>query len=262
MCYRSSTHQPDAQHAGIASNGNDSLCASLQRPAHVCKQQQDARRTVSSKVSVKQRRLGHICAALTLDAPQQQQGLEQLAPQLHAPWWACSFITLHIGMFHWCWNSHPAFTPCAERSSLGSSIESDVDQLIGTEDLDKALQCVSKAHLLTVFRSYACRAMMGILSYTCCIIFSRAISEVQGRRVASAAGRTQPCKHRQLGFKLQFQKPLCRLTAMHINLVGHVCVLTECGDVTNSPDGESHGIGSCRCTSVVASTEVAGFLYR
>lgn len=83
----------------IASNGNDSLCASLQRPAHISRHQQDSRRTASCKTSVKQRQRGHICAALTLDAPRQQQGLEQLAPQLHALGEACSVITVKIISF-------------------------------------------------------------------------------------------------------------------------------------------------------------------
>lgn len=78
----------------VASKSNDSLYASLQRPAHVCTQQQEARRPAWSNVSVKQRRREHIRAALTLDAPQQHQGLAQLAPQLHALGGACSFTIL------------------------------------------------------------------------------------------------------------------------------------------------------------------------
>lgn len=67
------------------SKGSESLCTGLQRPAYIHKHQQNVRRAVSSKLSAQHRGSGLLCAALTLDAPQQQQqGAEQLAPQLQA----------------------------------------------------------------------------------------------------------------------------------------------------------------------------------
>ena len=69
----------------LDSKGNESFCASPQRPAHIGKNQQTERRTALSRLSARHIQAKHICAALTLDAPQQQQqGIEQLAPQLHA----------------------------------------------------------------------------------------------------------------------------------------------------------------------------------